>query len=227
MFSKVKSIINKLRQSYWLKSGTLVLVTRLSLMGMGFISFLVLIRYFDKEHYGIWVIFMTISSLIETARIGFLKSPLMVLHSERTTKKDLLYANSLIINLITTSGIIIIVISIISMWGVFYEIGIIRNLFFLYFLKLAIISFSDHVDLVQETNLQFKGSFMDMFARYFVFLSLLLLSILIQYDLTLATNYWKYCRIYAHIFCVSCKAHRSIFNVSIQSVVHQSIFQIE
>ena len=179
------NLIHSLRKSYWLKSGTLVLSTRLSLTIMGFITFLILIRYFDKDDFGNWVIYMTITSLIETVRIGFLKSPLMILNSEQEIKKKLLYTNSLIINLLLSASIVILVVTVVSIWNSFYEIGVIRNLFFLYCIKLIIISFSDHVDLIQETNLEFKGSFLDMFSRFFVFLCLVILSIFFNSDLTL------------------------------------------
>ncbi|MCG8310206.1 MAG: oligosaccharide flippase family protein [Cytophagales bacterium] len=173
MIKTSKEVVKRLRKSYWLKSGTLVLSTRLILMIIGFITFLILIRYFDKEEYGIWVIYMTVTSLIETVRIGFLKSPLMILNSDKATRRDLLYANSFFLNILLSLLFIIAVVSSISIWSAFGNIGVIKYLFFLYSIKLIIVSVSDHFDLIQETNLEFKGSFFDLVSRYSVFVLLI------------------------------------------------------
>ena len=132
MLLSPKGIISKLRQSYWIKSGALVFTTRLTLMVLGFFSFLILIRYLNKEEYGIWVIFMTITSLIETVRIGFLKNPIMILYADKTVKKSILYSTAFYLNMMFTFIIIIIILVFIFIWEYFFDHQIFINLFYLF-----------------------------------------------------------------------------------------------
>ena len=92
-------VLYKIRQSYWVKSGAIVISTRISQIILGFIGFLFLIRLLDKDQFGIWVIFMTIASLIETVRLGFIKNPLMILNPDRNINKRNLYNSSFFLNM--------------------------------------------------------------------------------------------------------------------------------
>ena len=164
-----QNILFKIRQSYWVKSGTIVIGTRILLIVLGFIGFLFLIRYLNKDQYGIWVIFITISSLIETVRVGFIKNPLMFLNSDSTINKKSLYNSSFILNIGLTILIIIIILIVSPFIGNLFENQIIKSLLYFYTIKLIIISIGDHFDIVQEANYDFKGTFLDLFLRSFVF----------------------------------------------------------
>ena len=164
-----QNILFKIRQSYWVKSGTIVIGTRILLIVLGFIGFLFLIRYLNKDQYGVWVIFITISSLIETVRVGFIKNPLMFLNSDSTINKKSLYNSSFILNIGLTILIIIIILIVSPFIGNLFENQIIKSLLYFYTIKLIIISIGDHFDIVQEANYDFKGTFLDLFLRSFVF----------------------------------------------------------
>jgi len=183
----IGDLLLKIRASYWLKSGTLVLISKVSVMIFGFVSFLILIRYLDKEQFGVWVIFMTITSLVETIRIGFLKSPLMILNSDKSIDKKALYASSFYLNLISSTGFILSIFISLLIFNLFFDIEIFTSLFGLFFIKLLIISISDHSDLIQETNLEFKGSFQDLVARSGVFVILISVSYYLNYSIDLRT----------------------------------------
>ena len=164
-----QNILFKIRQSYWVKSGTIVIGTRILLIVLGFIGFLFLIRYLNKDQYGVWVIFITISSLIETVRVGFIKNPLMILNSDSTINKKSLYNSSFILNIGLTILIIIIILIVSPFIGDLFENQIIKSLLYFYTIKLIIISIGDHFDIVQEANYDFKGTFLDLLLRSFVF----------------------------------------------------------
>ena len=173
-----KKFLFKIRESYWVKSGTIVISTRIVLIILGFISFLLLIRYLDKDQYGIWVIFMTISSLIETVRIGFIKNPLMILNSDGTIDKKYLYNSSFYLNIGLTITIIIILLMVSLFIGGWFENQIIKYLLYFYTIKLFIISIGDHFDIVQEANYDFKGTFLNLLLRSSVFVGCIIICLL-------------------------------------------------
>src|SRR5690554_2947107 len=63
--------------SYWISSGKFTLLERLSLLSTGIINFYLLVRVMNKEDYGTWIFFLTITTLLETARNGFFQNPLI------------------------------------------------------------------------------------------------------------------------------------------------------
>lgn len=164
-----QNFLFKIRDSYWVKSGTIVISTRILLIILGFIGFLFLIRFLNKDQYGVWVIFITISSLIETIRIGFIKNPLMILNSDVTINKKILYSSSFFLNIGFTIIIIIIILIVSPFIGDLFENQLIKSLFYFYAIKLIIISVGDHFDIVQEANYDFKGTLLDLLMRSFVF----------------------------------------------------------
>lgn len=165
----LKNLFFNIRQSYWVKSATVVVSTRLLLTALGFTSFLFLIRFLDKDQYGLWVIFMTITSLIETVRVGFIKNPLMILHSNSSYNKNGLYNSSFHLNIGLSILIIIIILIVTPFFASVFDHDIIKSLLYLYIIKLIIISIGDHFDIVQEANLEFKGTFLDLFFRNLTF----------------------------------------------------------
>ncbi len=165
----LKNLFFNIRQSYWVKSATIVVSTRVLLTALGFTSFLFLIRFLDKDQYGLWIIFMTITSLIETVRVGFIKNPLMILHSNNSYNKNGLYSSSFHLNIGLSILIIIIIIIITPFIASIFDHDIIKSLLYLYIIKLIIISIGDHFDIVQEANLEFKGTFLDLLFRNLTF----------------------------------------------------------
>src|SRR5690606_33511212 len=65
------------KDPYWLKSGIFSLLQRFTIVLFGFIGFFILIRVFPKEEYGIWMLYMSFTSLTEVLRQGFIKNPLI------------------------------------------------------------------------------------------------------------------------------------------------------
>ena len=181
----LKNLKYLITNSYWLKSGTLALVTKFLLMLFGFASFLILIRLLDKESYGNWAIFMVGASIVETVRIGFLRSPLMVLRSDNTIDVVRLYSTSLFLNLLCSLLFIIILFCSLHLFGQFVDTFLFGKLLVWYALKLLIISFSDHFDLVQESNFSFSGTFVDHISRGGLFIFLIVFFIYSNEDISL------------------------------------------
>jgi O-antigen/teichoic acid export membrane protein len=157
-------------------------------MFLGFIGFLFLIRLLDKENFGIWIIYLTISSFIETIRIGFIKNPVLILSSESTKYKKGLNSASFILNI--GFSLIIAVLLLFAVWFTGGDISneSIRGLGYFYLIKLLFISFADHFDIVQESKREFKGTFLDLTFRNLVFV--ICIAICYLYTLQLPIYYY-------------------------------------
>ena len=71
--------------------------------------------------------------------------------------------------------------------GIFFDIALFKQLFTLFIIKLIIVSIADHIDLVQETNLEFKGTFLDLISRNLVFAMSVFLCFVLGYEIDLGT----------------------------------------
>src|SRR5690606_42098801 len=65
------------KDSYWLRSGFFSILQRIVVVLFGFTGFFILIRLFPKEEYGIWMLFMSFTTLTEVLRQGFIRNPLI------------------------------------------------------------------------------------------------------------------------------------------------------
>ena len=110
---------------------------------------------------GIWVVFLTICSIIEAAKLGLLRNAtIKFLHSSRYSEnKDDVQFASLIVNCLFTIVIILLILLFGKLFALYLKTAEIAPL-----LKWAILLFIvqipfHHCELVQQSNLQFKSSF--------------------------------------------------------------------
>ncbi|MEZ4851788.1 MAG: hypothetical protein R3B93_24880 [Bacteroidia bacterium] len=90
--------------SYWLKSGAYTFMERFSLQLFRFGSFYFLVRGLSREHFGIWTIFLILSTLIEVARAGLVQNALVKFLSvaENTRVQGRINTASLTLNIVLT-----------------------------------------------------------------------------------------------------------------------------
>jgi lipopolysaccharide exporter len=64
------------KSNYWLKSGTYTILQRFFNVLFGFGAFAILVRVMPKNEFGVWALFVSVTSLIEVARIGLIQNAL-------------------------------------------------------------------------------------------------------------------------------------------------------
>lgn len=62
------------KYSYWVNSGKYTAIQKFSVLGMGIVSFMLLARVLGPEGFGVWGLFLVISSITETARTALIKN---------------------------------------------------------------------------------------------------------------------------------------------------------
>lgn len=62
------------KYKYWLNSGKYTTIQKIAVLGFGIVSFMFLARMLSKDGFGVWGLFILISSITETARTALLRN---------------------------------------------------------------------------------------------------------------------------------------------------------
>lgn len=165
---RAKDIFNKSRKSYWIKSGFLTLLNRLSVSLFGFLNFYLLIRVLPQTEYGLWMLFISVTTVIEMIKAGFIRNPLIKFSQKKETYAQVL-TGSLILNTAISLLMAILLFLFSHAISTFWNHTSLEDLFIIYIATLLLLIPLNHYDFVQQANLSFKGSLFSEFTRQFVF----------------------------------------------------------
>lgn len=158
--------VRKMNRSYWLKAGSFTFMNKASVTLFGFLNFYVLIRILSKEGFGAWVLFMSIASLMEPIKRGFIRNPLvryLAMHPGEATN---IQSASLLLNIVT-GGLQMVVLYFCGVFlSDFWNLPQLESLFTIYIIATALLIPINHFDMVQQANMQFKGTFFSNFVRH-------------------------------------------------------------
>lgn len=153
-------------RSYWLKSGLLTIFQRLSVVLFGFVVFYILIRELGKEEFGSWIIFISITTVIEILRNGFIRNPLVkFITGNDPSSHPKIYTSAFILNFLLT----ILIAIILGIFAPFFAEKLntpsLDTLLYIYIItNFAFLPFS-HFEFVHISNFNFKGSFYGYFVK--------------------------------------------------------------
>ncbi len=152
---------HSVKNAYWLRSGFYTLLEKATALVFGFGAGVILFRALSQEVFGVWVLFLTITSILEVGRIGLLQNALV---KYLTTSKDdeeigQITTASLVLNLILTGVIIVVLLLISNPVSIWLESPLIADLLRIYcFTTVLLIPFFQG-NYIQQANLDFKGIF--------------------------------------------------------------------
>ena len=170
---------------YVLKQGSNTLLERALKVGLGLGIFLILIRYFDKEHFGIWVLYMTFNSIVEISRIGLVKNGLIKYYIDRPEEKRKYLTASLLLNIVFSGVIVLLIlvsrVPIINIWDSETLFNVLR--LFTVIIVLDILYFNNYFLL--QANFRFRDSMYLTFIKngLFFFSALVVFVFPIQIDI--------------------------------------------
>jgi lipopolysaccharide exporter len=166
-------IISNAKGSYWLTSGFYSLLSKIVTVLFGFVNFFILIRLLPKGDYGAWVLFFSVSSLIELLKHGFIRNPL-IRYLSISTKEDgaKLQTASILLNFTVTAIQIALLFLFANALSQFWNVEQLKPLFLIYIFTTISLIPSDHFQIVQQAGLQFKEYFLSTVVKqggFFVF----------------------------------------------------------
>ncbi len=161
---------------YWLKSGSYNMVLNIQSLLFGFGGFYLLVRMLDKHHFGIWTLFVAITTVFEMARNGMIQNPLIKFLSESSDedKPKIISAS------FSLSGMLMIICIIlnISLSGYFsrlWHFPELVNMFLMFNLVYVLQGLLAQFQWIEQANLQFGGILITTIIRqggYFLFIFL-------------------------------------------------------
>ncbi len=150
-----------MKDSYWLKSGFYTLSEKTASMLFGFGGAVLLYRAIpDQGAFGIWVLFLSIVSVVEVGRIGLLQNALVkFLSVEHGDEAGRITTASFVLNGLLTLLIVLLSLGLAPLAATVFEAPELARLFKIYCLTtVALIPFYQ-CNYIQQANLDFKGIF--------------------------------------------------------------------
>lgn len=146
-------------KNYWVRSGTYAILQRLSVFLFGFGSYFFMVRYYAKETFGIWALFVVITSVVEMSRSAFIQNAYVRFFSQPETDQGKLFTASLILNLASTLFFVVVMIALIPVLQRFWNTTEIGGLIFWYCLTSLILVPFTQLNYLEQANKSFQGVF--------------------------------------------------------------------
>lgn len=154
-------------KSYWLSSGFYALLDRLTQMVFNLGGVVLLFRMLDKGTCSVWVIFLTVTSFIEVARIGLLQNGMIsFLASADKREHPKILTASVVLNVaLSVFCAFLLVLGANGMAYFFDKDPILPTLFKVYALTTFAFTALYQFNFIQQANLDFKGLFWSSFVK--------------------------------------------------------------
>ncbi len=174
-------------KSYWWQAGFLSFSERMAMMLFGFGSLFLLLRMLSKADFGVWVLFVTTSAIIEVARTGLLQNALVryLATAEKDTDYRQIMTASVALHLVF-SGLSILLIGLLAApLARLWQSENIQVLFYWYMATTLMLIPLHQANFIQQANLQFRGIFFGNFLNKGIFFGFVLWAFLTGFDLSL------------------------------------------
>ena len=182
----ISGALKKINGSYWLKSGSYTFLNKIFITLFGFINFYILIRVLSKEDFGAWVLFISVATLVELIKHGFVRNPLIryLAMSERK-ESSIIQTASMALN-IGVGLLEVLVLLLCSVYlSEFWDSPQLKSLFLIYTVTTSLLVPINHFEVVQQARLQFKGTFVANFARHFGLFLFIVVVFFLGYEIQL------------------------------------------
>lgn len=166
MIGFYSKLLSKFQNSYWLSSAFFTFSSKVSSTLFGFVNFFLLIRLLSKDDYGAWVLFFSVTNLMELIKHGFVRNPLLRYLSVAIPEdSSRIQTASLFLN--TVIGLIQVVLLVIfsEILSVFWNSPQLKSLFLIYSLTTVALIPINHFDIVQHAKMNFRGTFFSNLTR--------------------------------------------------------------
>jgi lipopolysaccharide exporter len=160
--------------------GVYSLLDRISMVFFGFLSIFFLARMLSKEEIGVWVLFTSVTAILEMIRVGFIRNPFIThLVSADYDEKDKIVTASFVLHcalaIMMSALILLTAIPLSNFWNAPH----LTPLFFVYAINNLVYIPFHHFEYLQQADLKFKGIFIGNLFR----LGLLAIYIIVKFIL--------------------------------------------
>jgi lipopolysaccharide exporter len=145
--------------SYWLRSGIYTFANKLSFLFLGFGSFYMLVRTMPKSDFGIWALFVSITTLIETGRNGLIQNALVKAMVDSSKDSTKVISASFALNAIMTLFFVVLFLGIYFFLPIQKEYEALKMMILYYCITTIALFPLSQCNFIQQGKLDFKGVF--------------------------------------------------------------------
>ncbi len=158
---------------------------------LGFMGFLILVRIFAPADFGVWVLMITIISIIDVAKIGFLQNGIIkFLMNQTELEAKKLQTSALILNTILTFALIFLLWVAAPYLEHWLNAPGLASIIRIHCYVLPVLILHTHNVILMQANFNFKAYFLAGIAKSFPFFLILLLFYISNAPLSLTTLAW-------------------------------------
>jgi len=162
----------------FIRSSIFSMTSRILTLVTGFGTFFLLVRIYNQTDFGIWALFLTISTIVEMARNGLVRSSLIrFFNSDREELKPLIFGISCWLNLLYTLSSFLLLLAISPLVAIKLDYPDFISVVLNYGLSTFLLIPLTQLQFYQHAHLDFKSVLISTFVRQFTFFS----SVLILY----------------------------------------------
>ena len=172
-------------KNYWVRASTYVTLQRLAIFVFGFGSYFLMVRYFSKDTFGVWTLFVVITSIVEMSRSAFIQNAFVKFYSQPNIDRFSLTTASITLNFISTLVFIALMLGLIPVLTIFWHTKEIMGLILWYCSTSLILVPLTQLNYLEQANQSFRGVFWSAVVRQGFFFSVVVICFLWVPDLSL------------------------------------------
>lgn len=180
----------KSESSYWIRSGTYVIFQRLGSLLFGFGSYFFLVRYYEVSAFGVWTLFLVLTTASEMSRSAFIQNAFIKFFNENKIDKGELFTASLFLNLCSTLLFVLILLGLLPILTVFWKTEVIQSLIYCYCVTSMILVPFTQLNYLEQANHRFSGVFWSNIVRQGLFFIIVIFCFILFPNLPLIFFGW-------------------------------------
>jgi len=146
------------KYSYWINSGKYTAIQKFSVLGMGIVSFMLLTRILGKTGFGVWGLFLTISSITETARTALIKNAFIrYMHQTPEAEHGRLQSAALVLSLSISTVLAVIFLAAAVPAAYWLKAPDLAAMLQWYSLTLLLTAFFSQWEMLLNAKMDFRG----------------------------------------------------------------------
>lgn len=152
--------------SSWLRLGSFSLFNRISVVFFGFLNVYFLVRIITPEEVGVWILFLSLSSLFETIRNGFIRNPFISFYvSSPPEEQRHLIPSSIFLHVLLALTMVVTLLVFGATLEKFWDASNLNGMLQIYAITTVFLIPYLQLEYIMQANLNFRGIFISNFIK--------------------------------------------------------------
>ncbi len=145
------------KYAYWINAGKFTAIQKFATLGMGVVSFMFLARLLGPTVFGIWGLFLLITSIVETARVALIKNAyIRFIHQNKEIEHLQIQRAAFLVNVLMSLLVSVLLFGFSQKIGNVLGAPALGDMLRLYALTFLVSAFFTHLEVVLNAQMNFK-----------------------------------------------------------------------